>query len=134
MDTERDPQEVARSAARTARPFVDHLSGRYRHVIEGLRNGRDAEALLSLSNLADDLEHFIRFLVLIHDFVDAADPQASANVRDYRNRLLGVVESIEPALGDIDLVEVADALEDDLIPTLTEYRRFDNAVLVAIGA
>lgn len=134
MEDVSDSQVAARNAARTARPFVDHLSGRYRQVIEGLRNGRDAEALLSLSDLADDLEHFFRFLILIHEFVDAADPQASANVLDYQNRLLGVVESIEPALGDVDLVEVADALEDDLIPTLTEYRNFDQSVLLAIGA
>jgi len=125
---------MARSAARTAGPFLNHLSGRYRDIVAGLRNGRDAEALLSLSETADDLEHFIRFLVLIDDFVEPADPQASTEVRDYRNRILRVVESIEPALGDVDLVEVADALEDDLIPTLGEYRRFDDAILLAVGA
>jgi len=99
-----------------------------------LRAGRDAEALTSLGSLAEELEYFLRFLVLIHDFVDAVDPQASANVRDYRTRLLGIVESIEPALSEIDLVEVADALEDDLIPTLAEYRDFDDAVMLAVGA
>lgn len=132
--TDTDPQVIARSAARTAGPFVEHLSGRYRAVVEGLRTGRDAEALTSLGNLADELEHFLRFLVLIHDFVESADPRASANVLDYRSRLLGVVESIEPALSEIDLVEVADALEDDLIPTLAAYRDFDDAVMHAVGA
>jgi hypothetical protein len=131
-----DPENVAiaRKAAANAGPYVNHLVGQYNRVCSDLRSGRDTDALRALGALTEDLETFLKFLVLINDYVSAVDPRASKTVSSYRERLLGVIESIEPALADVDLVEVADAIEDDLVPALAEYHQFDAVVRRTIEA
>lgn len=129
-----DGTAFAISAARQVEPFLAQLIAKYDEVVAQLRRGKDSDALLTLGELTDDLEYFLKFLVLVHDYVEAVDAPASIAVRTYRERLLSVIESIEPALGDSDLVEVADALEDDLVPALAAYSKLDAAVKQALGA
>lgn len=122
----------ARRAATNALPYVDELAGRYADIASSLRDGRDAEALTALGDSTHDLEHFLAFLVLIQDSVAATDPASSLAVRDFHEHLVGIIEGLQPALGHADLVEVADALEDDLVPSLREYRTLDTNIQSAL--
>jgi hypothetical protein len=123
---------LARRTAETAVPFANHIATRCSAIASGLRRGDDQAALAGLADASDDLEHFLKFLVLICDYTDAMDASASTEVRTYREQLMEIVESLQPSLGHIDLVEVADALEDDLVPALRDYRRVDDLVQVAL--
>lgn len=131
-----DAQELmfAQRAASTALPYADDLAARYAAIASSLRDGRDNEALVALGDSTDDLEHFLAFLVLIQDCVAANDPGSSVAVRDYHEHIVGIIEGLQPALGYADLVEVADALEDDLVPSLRDYRALDPNVQSALGS
>jgi len=133
MEAPVDLQVIAREAAEGAGPFLHVLVGRYGQVVDGLRSGRDQQALHTLAALVDELEHFVRFLVLIQDQVALVDTGTSKALNTYRHKLLRIIESIEPALADVDLVEVADALEDDLLPALHAYANIDGAVRAAVA-
>jgi hypothetical protein len=130
-----DPSEALRLARRTAEtavPFADQLAARCGAIAASLRRGEDHSALSALADATEDLEHFLKFLVLICDYVDPMDASASTHVRTYRQQLIEVVESLQPSLGHLDLVEVADALEDDLVPMLRDYRQVDEGVQAAL--
>jgi hypothetical protein len=130
-----DPQTtIARRAASTALPFADLLAGKYREIALALRDGHDQDALGALGESTDELEHFLAFLVLIQDIVGQNDPNGAIAVRDYHERIVGIIEGLQPALGFADLVEVADTLEDDLVPSLRDYRELDTAVQSALLA
>lgn len=122
----------AQRAASAALPYVDALAGRYAGIATSLRDGHDNEALAELGASTHDLEAFLAFLVLIQDCVAANDPPGSIAVRDYHEHLVGILEGLQPALGHADLVEVADALEDDLVPSLRDYRALDTNVQTAL--
>jgi hypothetical protein len=122
----------ARRAATAALPYADGLAGRYAAIASDLRDGRDVDALQALGESTEDLEHFLAFLVLVQDAVAANDPGGSLAVRDYHEHIVGILEGLQPALGYADLVEVADALEDDLVPSLREYRALDTNVQSAL--
>jgi hypothetical protein len=123
---------LAQRTAETAVPFADQLAARYGAIAESLRRGEDNAALCALGEASDDLECFLKFLVLICDYVDPMDATASNHVRTYQQQLIEVVESLQPSLGHADLVEVADALEDDLAPMLRDYRQVDDGVQRAL--
>ncbi len=125
--------EIALRAARSALPFADLLAGRYVDIVANLRSGHDERALIALGDSTADLEDFLAFLVLIVDMVSEQDPRGGRAIRDYRERLVGILEALQPALGHVDLVEVADALEDDLIPSLRDYRALDASVQSALA-
>jgi hypothetical protein len=122
----------AQRAASAALPYADALAGRYAGIATSLRDGRDNEALADLGASTDDLEAFLAFLVLIQDCVATNDLPRSVAVRDYHEHLVEILEGLQPALGHADLVEVADALEDDLVPSLREYRALDSHVQTAL--
>ncbi len=124
--------KFAQRAATTALPYADALAGRYAAIATSLRDGRDNEALVALGDSTDDLEHFLAFLVLIQDAVAANDPGGEVAVRDYHEHIVGILEGLQPALGYADLVEVADALEDDLVPSLRDYRALDTNIQSAL--
>lgn len=126
--------QFARKAATCAMPYADELAGRYASIACSLRDGRDRDALADLGASTDDLEHFLTFLVLIQDVVGEVDPPSAVAVRDYHEHIVGIIEGLQPALGYADLVEVADALEDDLVPSLREYRSIDTCVQSALVA
>jgi hypothetical protein len=124
--------EFARKAASCALPYVDTLAGRYAAIASSLRDGHDKDALAELGASTDDLEHFLAFLVLIQDAVGEVDPPSAVALRDYHEHIVGILEGLQPALGYADLVEVADALEDDLVPSLRDYRSIDTSVQSAL--
>jgi hypothetical protein len=124
---------LARRTAETAVPFADQLAARCGAIAASLRRGEDHSALSALAEATDDLEHFLKFLVLICDYLDPMDTTVSSHVRRYRQQLFEIVESLQPSLGHADLVEVADALEDDLVATLRDYRQIDDAVQSALS-
>lgn len=126
--------EFARKAASCALPYADTLAGRYATIASSLRDGHDRDALADLGESTDDLEHFLTFLVLIQDAVGEVDPPSAIALRDYHEHIVGIIEGLQPALGYADLVEVADALEDDLVPSLREYRSIDTCVQSALVA
>lgn len=124
--------EIARRTAETAVPFADQLAARCGAIAGSLRRGEDHSALSALTEATDDIEHFLKFLVLICDYLDPMDGTVSSHVRRYRQQLLEIVASLQPSLGHADFVEVADALEDDLVPMLRDYRQIDDAVQSAL--
>ena len=125
---------LARRTAETAVPFADQLAARCSAIAASLRRGEDHSALCALAEATDDLEHFLKFLVLICDYLDPMDTTVSSHVRRYRQQLFEIVESLQPSLGHADLVEVADALEDDLVAMLRDYRQIDDAVQSALSS
>ncbi len=129
-----DLASIAQRAAGSALPFAELLAGKYLDIALALRDGRDHEALDALGASTDELHHFLAFLVLIRDVVGTNDPEGAVAVRDYHERILGVIEGLQPALGFADLVEVADTLEDDLVPSLRDYRELDTTVQSALLA
>jgi hypothetical protein len=134
MSDDDDLITVSVRAARSALAFADVLARRYLEIAVGLRDGADKQALEDLGASADELEHFLAYLVLIQDVVGQQDPKGAVLVRDYHERILGIVEGLQPALGFADLVEVADTLEDDLVPSLRDYRELDTTVQSALLA
>jgi hypothetical protein len=129
-----DQTTIARRAATGALPFADLLAGKYVDIAGALRDGHDGDALDALGASTEELEHFLAFLVLIQDIVAQRDPNGAVLVRDYHERILGIIEGLQPALGFADLVEVADTLEDDLVPSLRDYRELDTTVQMALMA
>lgn len=129
-----DQTIIARRAASGALPFADLLAGKYVDIAGALREGHDNDALDALGASTEELEHFLAFLVLIQDIVGQRDPNGAVAVRDYHERILGIIEGLQPALGFADLVEVADSLEDDLVPSLRDYRQLDTTVQMALMA
>lgn len=129
-----DLASIAQRAAGSALPFAELLAGHYTKIAFALRDGRDREALDDLGASTDELEHFLAFLVLIQDVVGSKDPKGAVLVRDYHEHILGIIEGLQPALGSADLVEVADTLEDDLVPSLRDYRELDTTVQSALAA
>jgi hypothetical protein len=127
-----DEWTFAQRAASAALPYADALAGRYASIAHALRDGHDNEALAELGASTHDLEAFLAFLVLIQDCVATNDPDSSIAVRDYHEQIVGILEGLQPALGHADLVEVADALEDDLVPSLRDYRALDTTVQTAL--
>ncbi len=123
--------QAARSAASSAVPYAQILAQRSAKVARGLRRGQDQIALETLAGLSEDLEHFLKFLVLIVDYFPEHDASSTA-IKDYKSRVLTIVEELQPSLADLDLVEVADAVEDDLVPALEDYQKLDALVQRAL--
>lgn len=126
--------EFARNAAASAMPFAQLLSQRCVAIALALREGRDAEALTTLEASVDDIQAFLSYLVLVRDLVATADPSAAIGLRDYQEHVIDVLEGLQPALGAADWVEVADALEADLAPSLDGYMSLDDRVRTALAA
>ena len=129
-----DSMALARSAADNALAFAEHLAQRFSTMAESFRAGDDSNALTRLGESADDLEHFLTFLVLIAEMVEDTSPQTFHALRSYRDQLMSTLEGLQPALGDLDLVEVADTIEHDLVLSLVEYRQLSSPVQEALEA
>jgi hypothetical protein len=128
-----DPVVLAQDAAETALPFADHLAKRCALIAEALRQGQDDDALHDLGITTSDLQDFLTFLTLMIEIAgDLGQHTASGLIEGYRDRLVKVLETISPALEEVDLVEVADAIDDDLVPSLEEYRDVDDTIQDAL--
>lgn len=122
------PTDFAYRAARSALPFAKGLAGECARIVSHLRRGDDRLALSALTDLLEEAGHFLQFLILIEEFVDGPD----IPLTDYRTRLTRGIEGIGPALAHQDLVEVADAIDEDLRAMLSEYAQFDAAIQRAL--
>lgn len=128
-----DTFELARQAAESAVPFAHLLARRCTGIALALREGRDGEALDDLEHSIEDIHAFLSYLVLVRDVVASADPPAAIVLRDYQEHVIGVLEALQPALADADWVEVADAFEADLAPSLAAYESLDDRVRNALA-
>jgi hypothetical protein len=125
--------EFARNAADSAMPFAQLLSRRCVAIAVALREGRDGEALTTFEASVDDIHAFLSYLVLVRDLVGMTDPSAAVSLRDVQEHIIGVLEALQPALGAADWVEVADALEADLAPSIEGYSTIDDRVRNALA-
>ncbi|GEM_PF-3980993 len=133
-DASTDSMALARSAADNALAFAELLAGRLATLADAFRAGDDQDALLRLGESADDLEHFLTFIVLVAEIIETSSPSIFADLHRYRGQLMTTLEGLQPALGDLDLVEVADTLEHDLVASLADYRELNTPVLDALQA
>lgn len=118
------PVDFAYRAAQSALPFATGLGNECARIVAQLRRGDDRLALSALTDILEEVGHFLQFLILIEEFVDGPQiPLAS-----YRQRLTAGIEGIGPSLAHQDLVEVADAIDEDLRALLAEYAQFDAAI------
>lgn len=125
---------LARQAAAQVHQFLAHLIREYQSVVEALHAGAESQGMAKLARLTDDLEHFLQFQILIHDYVNVTDSSIANAIDQYRAKLIAIISGIEPALADLDMIEIADALEDDLLPALRNYERLDAPVQRALAA
>ncbi len=123
--------EIARQAAEGAAAFGQVLAAKASSIVDCLRDGRDNVAMLEIALLVDDLEHFLTFFVLVDELLP---PGESAEMRAYREKLLNLLEGIDPILANRDFVELADVLEADLSPLLRSYQTIDPSVQTALAA
>ena len=128
---DREAIEMARSLTASALPFAGVLIGRFNKMIEGLRRGEDSDALAGLGDSAKDLEQFLTFIVLVAEILENTSPGTFQQLTTFRERLLGAIEGLHPALADLDLVEVADTLEQDVVQSLSSYQEEIHSDLTA---
>ena len=125
---------AARSASESALGYIDHLMRRYDQMVERLRRGDDSVALDELAASTTSLNDFLTYLVLSSECVKEAQPELYVSLLSYRRDLMRVIESLNPALGDLDLVEVADTIEQDLSPQLRAYDDLHENLQQALAA
>lgn len=127
---------AAIDATQSALPFVEWLSGRFAKFAHELRNGADKEALERLSDISNDLKDFFEYIILMSDMKYlSGDGQAlRAEIQCYQRRLASVLESINPALDALDLVEVADIVEHEIIEALAQYADLHEKITVSLAA
>ncbi len=125
---------LAREAASQAAAFAERLAAIYETIAAGIRAGQDVDALDVLAQSVDEMEYFLQFLILVGDHL-GDNTTVLEKLQGYREELVEILEGLQPALGHVDLVEIADALEDDLVPSLRLYEEELNAsIMAAIAA
>lgn len=126
-----DPASVqaAREATESALPFVEWLMQRFSKVAHQIRSGEDIDAMERIAALANDLSDFFQYTYLMEGLHTATEELAA-----YRTRLSGILESINPALHNLDLVEVADIVEHDVLPVLTDYGPIHDQIAASLSA
>lgn len=132
--TAEDPTAVALSAANSALPFAELLVNRFSAMSEDLRSGNDSEALTRLSDSAQDLEDFLTYCVLISEIIAKDETKLVSEIGAYRDRLVKAVDALNPALSDLDFVEVADTLEQDVVASLVDYRSIHESIVRTLEA
>lgn len=121
--------EAARDATQSALPFVEWLMQRFSKVVHQIRSGDDLDAMDRIAGLAGDLGDFFQYTFLIEGL-----QSSDADLPAYRSRLSGILESINPALHTLDMVEVADIIEHDVLPVLAQYTSFHDQILASLAA
>jgi hypothetical protein len=128
-----EPKRLAMRAAEIAVPFADLVAASCADVASSLRRGEDHGAMTSLTESTVDLEDFLKFLVLIRDFVADLDAGVGEQINAYQRRLMTIIEGLQQPLGSMDFVEIADTLDEDLVPCLRGYRELDGSVQAAVA-
>lgn len=121
--------QAAREATESALPFVEWMMQRFSKVAHQLRSGDDLGAMDRIGALTKDLKDFFQYTFLIEDL-----QSSRAELAAYRTRLAKVVETINPALDNLDLVEVADIVEHDVLPTLADYGSLHDQICASLAA
>lgn len=139
--TSPDPQSAidpashaaAVQATESALPFVEWLMQRFNRIAHDLRNGEDKEALGRIEGISKDLQDFFQYTFLISDML-SDDKALIGELKVYRERLSSILESINPALDNLDLVEVADIIEHEIIGALTDYGAIHDRITSSLEA
>lgn len=131
QSTDLDPAslQAARDATQSALPFVEWLMQRFSKVVHQIRSGNDLDAMERIAGLSSDLKDFFQYTILMQDLRSPA-----ANLAAYRERLSKLLDSMNPALDNLDLVEVADIVEHDVLPALADYGPLHDEILAALPA
>lgn len=126
-----DPAAVqaAKEATESALPFVEWLMQRFSKVAHQLRAGDDLDAMGKIAGLSSDLKDFFQYTFLIEDI-----QSATTELQAYRKRLSQIVETLNPALDNLDLVEVADIVEHDILPALADYGPLHDQISASLAA
>jgi hypothetical protein len=123
---------AALAATESAMPFAAQLEKRLRAQVEKLRVGDDGTALNDLGDTTRDIGEFLTYLVLLCDCVSEIAPDVHQNVLDYRHRVMTALASLNPALSDLDLVEVADTIEEDIAGAIAQYPAIHSQLVHAL--
>lgn len=128
--------QAASEAAESALPFVEWLIQRFNKIAHDLRNGEDSDALERIQGVTKDLEDFFQYTFLISDMcTESTDPASlHQDLAAYRTRLASVLESINPALTELDLVEVADIVEHEVLEALADYGPVHDKISESLAA
>lgn len=121
--------EAAREATQSALPFVEWLMQRFSKIVHQIRSGDDLDAMDRIAALTGDLGDFFQYTFLIEDL-----QATKAELQAYRTRLATILETINPALNDLDLVEVADIVEHDVLPALADYSPLHEQISASLCA
>lgn len=128
-DQSREILLAALAATSSAVPFAQLLERRLSAQVEQLRQGDDGAALNALGETTKDMGEFLTYLVLMSDCISGFAPHVHQSILDYRLRVMTALASLNPALGDLDLVEVADTIEQDVVRALAEYPKLHAELL-----
>lgn len=133
-----DPASLAAAvqATESALPFVEWLMQRFNKIGHDLRSGDDKDGLVQIEGIAKDLEDFFQYTFLISEMCTPSDEKdsLSTQLEDYRKKLKSILESINPALDNLDLVEVADIIEHEILPTLVDYAPIHDQISKSLAA
>lgn len=129
-----DSLNAAAQAVQSAYPFAQLIYQKFSEMSGALRDGNDQDALFSLSDSTKDLSDFFQFVILVREILKDhfTLPELQKDLESYQDRLLSGIESLNPALSDLDLVEVADIIEHDILPTLDDYAPFHEALTLTL--
>jgi hypothetical protein len=122
----RDIFVAALAATTSAIPFAQ--------LLERLRMGDDGAALNDLGDTTREIGEFLTYLVLMSDCIGELSPDVHQHILDYRMRIMSALASLNPALGDLDLVEVADTIEQDVVGALGAYPNLHTELVAALQA
>lgn len=121
QDQDQTQIEAAREAVACALPFAEFLAGRFIALVDQLRQGNDGPALAGIGESTEELHHFLQYLILVGEVAEGRNTTVGTKVADYRKSLTNTIQSLEPALHGLDLVEVADTLELDIVRSIEAY-------------
>lgn len=121
--------QAAKEAAESALPFVEWLMQRFSKVAHQLRVGEDVDAMKKIAGLSYDLKDFFQYTFLIEDV-----QSVTTELQAYRRRLSQIVETINPALDNLDMVEIADIVEHDVLPALADYGPLHDQISASLAS
>ncbi len=123
--------ELLRDTSTRATAFAAFVAERAADCAGLIRSGQDQAAFGSLATLSGHLQDFLSYLILA---AEALPPAAQRMVHDLRDRILDAIAPMHGCLEEGDLVELADAIELDLVPALGSYEDLATTVHGALAA
>ncbi len=114
-----------------AAAFAAYVAERAMACAGLIRTGQDQAAFGSLATLSGHLQDFLSYLILA---AEALPAEAQGDLHTLRDRILDAIAPMHGNLESGDLVELADAIEFDLVPALVAYEGLATAVHGALAA